>query len=94
MKITMRPVNDAYANGKTVSNKQASSKIPEKTDKITISAQEQKTDAQFINVLRAQIVNELKAGTTAEKLSDVIGQVSAGSYDINTADVAYKMLFV
>ena len=94
MKITMNPIKEAFIGGKAAANKPAAVKTPEKTDKITISSQEQKTDAQFIYALKNQIVNDLKSGMGADKLNELKMQVSAGSYDINPADVARRMLLV
>ena len=63
-----------------------------KVDTITISTGEHKTDMKFIEALKTQILNEVKAGAGIHKLNDLRNQVAAGEYDINPVDIVRKMM--
>lgn len=64
-------------------------------DSLTISASKnQIADAQFVSSLRNQISSEVKAGTSAEDIDNLSGQISRGEYEIGANEIAKRILLI
>ena len=51
-----------------------------------------KNDARFVSSVTAQILNEVRAGADAKKISGLKKQVALGQYDINPEEIANKIM--
>lgn len=47
---------------------------------------------EFAAILKNQIANEVKAGTSSYKLNEIKTQIALGEYDINAVDIVRKMM--
>ncbi len=61
-------------------------------DSVTISGDRDMSDEEFAAALGRRISSEVRAGASAQDMSDIKQQIALGTYDINVNDIIKKII--
>ena len=96
MKVSPNAAAGVYKNTvieQKKGNVAKSERSPKNVDSIKISAASaERTTAQLIESLKAQILQDVKAGIDSHQLSELKREVASGSYEINPAEIVHKIM--
>ena len=96
MRITPPGAPKVYSKNGAEKKKESVSKTDlsqKNVDSIELSAaQPEKTTAQLIDTLKAQILQDVKAGIDTHRLDDLRREIASGDYDINPSDIVSRII--
>jgi len=96
MKVTPGVSPNVYKDN-IIEQKQGSApkagKVQRNEDSIQISGSApERTTAQLVEGLKAQIMSDVKAGLSSHSLDALKREIASGEYDINPADIVYRLV--
>jgi len=96
MKVTPGASPNIYKDSKVDQKKGNVSKTDrsrKNEDSIEISsAAPERTTAQLVEGLKAQILSDVKAGVSSHMLDALKREVATGNYDVNPSDIVHRLI--